>query len=456
MSNGQPQRSSIFAGLLLIVLGAIFLLNRFDPALGLGHLIRLYWPLLIILWGVAKLIDCFAARKAGQARPPILSGGEAALLILLAIVLSGFVFHDWIRGHYPDAEIELSPFHESFSQTREIAPQTIPAGSHVMIELFRGSIAVHAVEGSELRASVNESAAAANQSDANAKMDEVEVVIERAGDGYSIHPSRHGDFHESVSLDLDVHVPKTSSVTAHTAHGDISIGGIAGRIDARTESGDIEVHDSGSDVTATLQKGDAQIAKVAGNVRVSGRGGDVDVGDVAGDVSVDGPFLGSTRARKVGGTTRCHSPWADLTVAQMTGRLELDSSQIDLSDAAGAAKLLTHNKDIDVENVAGRIEIADSHADVKVGYAAPPREDLVITNESGEVKVTLPAKSSFQVSAVSRSGVVESDFNDPLLETANENDMGRLNGQFGAKSGAPGPKITITTSYGTIQLRKSS
>ena len=57
MSNGMPNRRSIFGGLLLIVLGVLFLIDRFDPAFRLGHLVRLYWPVLIILWGVAKLID---------------------------------------------------------------------------------------------------------------------------------------------------------------------------------------------------------------------------------------------------------------------------------------------------------------------------------------------------------------------------------------------------------------
>ncbi len=57
MSNGQGQRSSIFGGLLLILLGAFFLLARFDPNLGVWHLFSRYWPVVIILWGLAKLID---------------------------------------------------------------------------------------------------------------------------------------------------------------------------------------------------------------------------------------------------------------------------------------------------------------------------------------------------------------------------------------------------------------
>ena len=73
MSDTPQRRRSIFPGLLLIVLGLIFLLHRIDPAFGIGHLARIYWPFLIIVWGIAKLIDHFAAQSNGQLRPPLLS-----------------------------------------------------------------------------------------------------------------------------------------------------------------------------------------------------------------------------------------------------------------------------------------------------------------------------------------------------------------------------------------------
>jgi hypothetical protein len=63
MSNGRSTRSSLFTGLLLILLGALLLLHRFDPALGVGHLSRHYWPVLIILWGVARLIEHLSAHR---------------------------------------------------------------------------------------------------------------------------------------------------------------------------------------------------------------------------------------------------------------------------------------------------------------------------------------------------------------------------------------------------------
>jgi hypothetical protein len=75
-----------------------------------------------------------------------------------------------------------------------------------------------------------------------------------------------------------------------------------------------------------------------------------------------------------------------------------------------------------------------------------------VVNESGEVDLTLPAKSNFEISAVSRSGEVQSDFEDPSLKQVNDSDTGRLTGRIGTR----GPKITIVTSYGTIYLRRSS
>jgi hypothetical protein len=449
----------MFTGLLLILLGVIFLLDRFDPSLGIGRLIRLYWPGLLILWGLAKLIDHLAARRTGQTRAPILSGGEAALLVLLAVILSAFTFRDWIRGHYPNLDLELPPFHQTYSRSEDLAPRTISAGARISIETARGDITVDGDEGNELRVSVTKSAPASTDAAAGERMKDVTVVIEPVGDGYRIYPARQDDFRGRVSVGFEVHLPKTAGVVAHTASGDFAATGIAGNIDARADHGDVVIHDAGADVTAALERGDARILGVAGNVGLTGHGDDVEIADVAGDATLDGAFIGSIRVRNVAKTTRYtlrygprRLPWSEISVTHMTGQLELDAGDISLSGVTGAAKVVTHNKDIKVENVAGRLDIANVHGDIKVAFATPPRADVNITNDAGAVEITLPAESSFDVSAVSRSGDVESDFGDPSLTTANQGDTERFHGHFGAKPG--GPAITIATSYGTVHLRK--
>ncbi len=438
-----------------MVLGTIFLVHRLDPSFALGHVARFYWPLLFVLWGAAKLIDHFVAQSRGQERAPLLSVGEAALLILLILVLLGFGIHDLVHERAPWLHINIPEFRDKYSQSRDVEPRDIPPTAHVTIETQRGGITVHG-GGTQLRVSANESANGDDESSAAERMKEVEIVVEKSGDGYTVRPVHQSDDRGIVAADLEVQLPKTASVTLHTSRGDVSVSGIGGAIDARTDNGDVEIHEAGSDVIAQTGKGDVRIDRAGGNVTLKGRGDEVEINDVTGNVLIDGAYVGTTVVRKVGGVTRLAAPWAELTVAQLAGRLEIDSGDIHLADANGAVRVQTHNKDIETENVAGQLEIASSHGDVKVTLNQPPRENIDITNDSGEVDLALPSRSSFLISAYSRSGEVESDFGDPGLRTSGEEQNGRLDGQVGGKSGTPMPKITITTSYGTISLRKSS
>ena len=451
MSNGQQRRSSVFKGLLLMLVGVLFLLYRFDPALRIGHLFWRYWPVIIILWGAAKLIDNLAAQHTGEAHPPFLTGGEVALLFLILLLLGGFGIKEWVQNRYPDADIELSPFNRRFSESQELAPKTIPAGARVTITTGRGNITVRAGEGDELRVTVNKSVSASSASSANESMDSVGVVIEQTSNGYSVHPVNQGNTEGRPSIDLDVQVPKKVDVAANSGRGDITISGIAGAIAAATQNGNVQVHDAGSDVKANIEVGEVHVTNVAGQVHITGRGNEIEVEDVAGDATMDGEFYGPIRVRNVAKTTHYTSQKADLTLVHVIGRMELDSGQIDISDVAGSVKLTTRNKDIDVENVLGQISISNSDGVVKVRDSNPPREEMNIANESGEVDVTVPARSLFDISAVSHSGEIQSAFSGPSLKIENSEDGARLNGTVGGH----GTKITIATSYGTIFLRKS-
>ena len=407
MSNGGQRRSPLFAGLLLVVLGLIFLADRFYPHFGLGHLIRLYWPVLVILWGVAKLIDHASADRSGEPQAPLLSGGEALLLIILALVLATFVFRDWIRDEFPGLEIRVPGFGQSFSRTRSLPPVEIPAGARVIVETARGDIRIIGIDGSQLRVGARASATGSSEAAAGEKLKAVDATIDRTGGGYRIHPANESDGRSPATVDFDIQLPKTAVVAATTSHGDINADGMAGSVDVRTQKGDIHVQKAGSDVYAESQKGDVRIDNVGGNLQIHGSGDDVDVTGVSGDVTIDGAFLGDIKVRKVEGTLRLKSQRAEVTVAQLTGDLALDSDDLSISGATGAIKIATRDKDITIHGAASPLDIAGSHGDIVVQFAKPPQGEVSITNDSGDVELTLPAQSAFQISAVSRSGEVE-------------------------------------------------
>jgi DUF4097 and DUF4098 domain-containing protein YvlB len=445
-----PQRKSIFSGLLLIFLGVLFLLFRFDPELRLGTLIWRFWPVIIIVWGLAKLVDHLAGRSTGE-RTAVLTGGEAALLVVVLFCSAGVGLADYLR-HRHDFDFNFHPFAERYTESGALPAQNIPPGANIFIQTDRGNITVHVGSVNRLFVTVNKSASDPNRDAADDRMASVHAVIERTDGGFSVHPLHQQDWEGDVEADLDVEVPETAVITANTGRGDITVAGLAGAVTANASNGDIDVHDAGSDVSVTISNGNVRIADVRGNVRVSGHGSELDVSDISGDATLTGEFFGPIRVRNVAQTTRFASNRSNMMLTGLTGRLELGSGDIQLSNVAGAVKLATHNQDIDAEDVAGPLELADSHGDITMRYSRPPTAPIAVSDESGEVSLTLPDNSSFQISAVSQSGEVDSEFDAPSLRLVNDANLGRLTGTVGSGD----PKITIVTTYGTISLRKGS
>jgi Putative adhesin/Domain of unknown function (DUF5668) len=453
VTNGQPtQRTSIFPGLLCILLGILFLLARFNPDFRLWHYIWRFSPLLLILWGVAKLIDNFAAQHTGEDRPPLLTGAEAALLILILFVLAGMTFVSRFHERHPDMSFDIDMFNQDASAMQELPSTKIPPASHVTISTDRGDVDVHASDGNDLQVSANKSAHGASEHAAQERINLVDVRVEKTADGYTIHPTDQEGAHGNVKVDLEVTVPASAVLSVNSGHGDIKIAGVNGAVTAVSQEGTVEVHDSGSDVTATITKGNARIMNAAGSVHLNGRGSEVEISGVKGDASVAGEFYGPIRVRNVAKTTHYTSQKADIQLVKLTGLLELDSGSIEVSDVGGAAKLATQEKDIEVENVAGKLQVSDKNGGIKVGYSEPPREEISIANSSGAVELTLSSKSAFEINAVSTNGEVDSDFDNATLDSSNDNGSGKIVGRVGTG----GPKITIVTSYGPINLRKAS
>ncbi|MGH9704521.1 MAG: DUF4097 family beta strand repeat-containing protein, partial [Candidatus Acidiferrales bacterium] len=232
--------------------------------------------------------------------------------------------------------------------------------------------------------------------------------------------------------------------------GEVHVADMGGTISLTAGNGDVEVHNAGGNVSAELQHGDVHISVVKGNVRLTGHGSEVELSDITGDATMEGEFYGPIRARNVGKTTRFTSSHTDMTILQLTGHMEMNSRRLELSDVKGSLTLVTKDKDISLENIAGRTQVENRHGDVQLQFRQPPHDEVNISNDSGGIDVTLPASSNFEIVASSRSGDIQSEFAD--LKTTDEHGTSQLNGRVGTR----GPQIHLTTSYGTIHIKKGA
>src|SRR4051794_11152325 len=71
------RRGSVIGPIILIVIGAIFLVNNIRPDLSVIDMLVRYWPFLLIAWGVLRLVEIFFSALQSKPYPTRgLSGGE--------------------------------------------------------------------------------------------------------------------------------------------------------------------------------------------------------------------------------------------------------------------------------------------------------------------------------------------------------------------------------------------
>jgi hypothetical protein len=136
--NDQQHRTSLVVPILLIALGALFLLRNWNPGFSPFHLLRTYWPLILILVGLGKIWDSSRRRGAGYG-----SGGQTFSGVALGSTLGVVAFVVVLvilLGHY-----QRSRSYASGGGDRSDDSDRADSSSHTeqVLEL-QGATSVHA------------------------------------------------------------------------------------------------------------------------------------------------------------------------------------------------------------------------------------------------------------------------------------------------------------------------
>lgn len=447
--NGQPRRSSIFSALVLILFGALFLLNNYQGGINFGEIFRHWWPVLLILWGVTKLYERTIGQRTGVKTPTVTTGEIALVLGMLALV-GVFVLVQVIQNHAPDT----GPlWGNEYTYETPLITQTVAPAARIAVRIPRGDIRVHTADAAEVKVTAEKRVWAWSEKKAARLADDVKVEIAPEGEGFEVRSSGGDTRGRGVRVDLEITVPRKASLWIRNERGDVEVGDPGGEVAINTGYGDVTVTNSDAGVSVEMQHGDVRVAGAKGNVKISGRGGEVEVTNVTGGFVLDGDFYGPIRAEKIAKGMRFISSRTDLTLTKLDGRLEAGSGNLDISNSSGDLNLRTKSYDINLENISGRINIDNRNGDITARFSTLPKEDIDIRNKSANISLTLPPSAGFELTAESRSGDIDSEFQAATLKkTTGEAGGTRLEGKVGAR----GPRINLTTSYGSIGLRKGS
>ena len=412
-----PHRS-IAGPVVLILMGILFLLGTMGimDIHHLGWLFARYWPALLILWGVLKLVEYEQAKRLGQPARGIGVGGVFLMLFLIGagLIATQAARVDWknLRDHIQigdDEGLDEIFGGSTFDYSDELS-QEIPAGSSVHINDDRGTITVNVADGKTMKVSVRKKVRAEKEQDANNYNAKTKPTIVVADKVVTLNANTQGAGDKGVTTDIDVYVPRNSELAIVSRRGDVTINGMNGNVDVNHQRGDVNIGDHTGNISLTLEKGSAHLEHVKGDVTIQGRAYEVAVEDVDGAVHLSGEFYESTRLVRISKTVSFRSSRTDMEFSRLDGRLDLDSGDLRADSLTGPMHLTTRSKDISLEGLSGDLRLQDENGTVEVGPHKPG--NIQIDNRKGDVRVSIPPNTPVKVEARTHEGEIESDFDD--------------------------------------------
>jgi len=450
MSNGRPRGSSIFSGAILIFIGTLLLLHNYR-GFELGEVFRHWWPLLLIVWGGLKLWERAWGARSGDTSGARVTPGEVFLVLGLMALIGIVITTESVKSHFGEWTNDWD-WGNTISSDLDVAPASVPANARITIRGFRGDITVRSGDEPEIRVNGKKNIKSWNETDARRVGEHVGVEIAKNGDGYEVRPTGGGD--SRASVDMDVVVPKKSSVTVRSDKGDISVSDMATPVNINGANGDVEIRNTLGDVNIDMRRGDVKVTGTKGDVKISGSGDSVEVVDASGNFTVNGEFVGPIRAEKIAKGVRFVSRRTDLTLTQLAGHMELGSGNLEVVDAPGNLNVRTHEEEVSIDNAGGKVKVDNRNGNIEVRFSSPPKEDIELYNASAAITLSLPESSNFEIVADCHSGDIDSEFEaDSLKKTTTSGGDTHLEGKYG---NGRGPKITLKTSYGSVSIHKNS
>jgi DUF4097 and DUF4098 domain-containing protein YvlB len=452
-----PRRARSIAGpIVLILLGVLFLLMTMGvlDRYSLATIFARYWPLLLILWGVIKLIEHQQAKQAGLPARGIGAGGVFLVLFIVCVGLMATQFvRVWpnIKDHIQigDNEDFEDLFGGSTFDYSDELSQPFPAGGSLRINDERGSVTINVAEGTELKVSVRKKVRADKQEDADGYNSKTKPEIAVHDKIVTLNANTQGaGSDKGVRTDLDVYVPRNVELVITDRRGDVNITGISGNAAIDHQRGEVNVSDHIGNVTIDVERSSARVQHVKGDVTIQGHGNEVAVEDVDGAAHLNGEFQESVRLVRITKTVTFKSARTDMEFSRLDGRLDLDSGDLRADSLTGPMRLITRSKDIRLDGLSGDLRLQDNNGTVEVGLHNPG--NIQIENRKGDVQVTIPPNTAIRIEARSRGGEISSDFSE--LQINNAESQASANGSIGNN----GPKLVINNEHGSVEIRKGT
>src|SRR6266849_5376711 len=451
------KRGSVIGPLILIGIGALFLLRNLWPEIPMADIISRYWPFLLIGWGLLRLVEILLWAIMSKPIPRNgISGGEWVLVLLICIIggtmYTARHFSSWLPNgpRWRNVMVEMG---ENYDYTFTPAEKPCAKGCRVLIENFRGNAKIMgSKDATAVSVSGRESIRSFQQTEADKANKETPLELVQQGDQVIVRTNQdHVTDRMRVTADLEITVPIGSSIEAHGRLGDFDIQNVTGAVDINSDNAGVRLENIGGNVHVDLRRSDIiRATDVKGNVDLKGRGQDVELQNIAGQVTVGGTYVGQIQLRNLAQPLRYEDPQVTLNLEKLPGQIHMGLGEFTASAVVGPIRLSARSRDINLSDFTQSLDLTLERGDITLRPGKTVLPKLEVHTRSGDVDLALPAGAKFDLKASTDRGEVHNDFGPPL--TVDDSHHGATI----AGSSGSGPQMRLETGRGAVTVRKAS
>jgi DUF4097 and DUF4098 domain-containing protein YvlB len=455
------RRRSIAGPIVMILIGVFFLLGTMHVLNGhaLALLFAHYWPFLLILWGIIKLLEYFAAQHSGYEARGIGVGGVLFLVFLIIVGVSATTASrvNWSELNVNGSNDDWTWLFGNTYQYSDTLEQSFPTNGSLRVQASHGDVTITSWDQNQIKVLVTKKVVSDDRGKAEQINSQTKPTLSVEGNVVTLDSgNRNGDYHNSlldggsaVHTDLEIFLPTKGAISITDDHGDLKITQRTGDVEIANSHGDVTIQDITGNASVNQSHGDFVARNVTGDLTLEGRVDDVQIQGVTGTATLNGDFFSDISLSQIGKLVRFDSSRTNLQAGALPGDLTMDGSDLHVSNVSGGFTVRTNNKDVNLENPGGDVSIENSNGDVEVHAGAQPLGNLNVSNRNSSIEVYLPSNEAFLVQATTREGDIGSDFD---LQQNNNSGVANASGATGA-----GAKHTITLNneHADIEIRKS-
>jgi DUF4097 and DUF4098 domain-containing protein YvlB len=446
---------SFFWGLVLIAAGSIFLLKNLGYDVPVWAGVARYWPILLIVWGLVKLIDYARLKRSGEPGP-LFGAGEVVLLIV--VIMAGTALtaaanmNPDIGSFFEIANIDLWDITgNSYRFTEHYEQEALGAVSVEIINRY-GNVEVIPADTDRIIVDVDKTVIAANEAEAAGIQNELMYSIVQDDNRYRVISNLNRDNNRRgrrFKTSLVVKVPKRSAVVVDNKNGNVDLSGLTGDQNVNNSFGSVNLSRITGAVAISNRNDTVSVEEILGATTIFNEFGNIEARNVAGTLELR-HRNGNIQIATVKGDTKISSAFGSMEVRDIQGALEVSArnTSVEISNVEKDVKVENQFESVEIDGVKGGTTVNNRNGIVDIQYDVPPTRDIRVESQFGDVTLTLPPMSNFSIDARTRFSGVSSDFSE--LSVREEHERRSITGQVGTG----GPEIRIENRNGSISLEK--